>query len=73
MAWQPTCILCDHPGATGLWQLCPTCRAGLIRRSAERQAAMAPVYCMACYQPRRQPPVAGELYCPRCQQRFQRG
>ena len=61
-----TCIICRNSGATGQWQLCPTCRAELVRRSAERQSRMAPDHCMSCFTPKRGLPVAGSIYCPRC-------
>ena len=68
-----TCILCQNGEGRGNWQLCPRCRAEIADRSARRQAAMAPSYCMGCLTPKQTLPAAGEIYCPHCRRRFGKG
>ena len=66
------CVVCSKSGASGKWEICSSCRAELVERSAGRQAQMAPALCVACHEPRRQPPAPGQIYCPRCRRAVRR-
>jgi uncharacterized protein YbaR (Trm112 family) len=67
----PACCLCESAKPTGRWELCPECKARMVERHNQAVALMTPDYCMGCFAPRRQPPVAGSIYCPRCQRRYE--
>ena len=67
------CVVCSKSGASGKWEICSSCRAELVERSAQQQATMTPNYCMGCQRPRSGPPAIGEIYCPRCSERFGEG
>ena len=67
-----TCLICHAAEGHGQWQVCDGCRAELVRLQIEREAAMAPPYCLGCFLPRRLAPVPGQLYCPRCAERYGR-
>ena len=67
-----TCLICHQEPGKGLWSLCPACRRRLQDASVRRLARLAPGCCIACREPRRSPPVPGEIYCRRCRERFSR-
>ena len=67
---EKPCCICHKAAGSGDWALCDGCRRRLAERSAERQARMAPSYCMACQKPKRTAPRPGSIYCPLCTYRF---
>ncbi len=68
-----SCVFCRRAPGFGKWCLCSTCRAEIVERSRERRAAMTPDYCLGCFRERRSAPKAGQIFCPDCRRRFERG
>jgi len=64
------CIICRKPGATGQWQLCPTCRDRLKEKSAQFVASAKPPACFGCGAPRPSHSTSCGAYCRSCRRRY---